>query len=230
RVSQTSGKADPGPAAYTGQYSDVLLATVLVGHHVADDARWRLELVQFLAGLGINRLQIAFQRAVEHDTARRGQGTRPHREQLRIGPDDLAGLAVPGNEVAHIGLASRREHRQGRPDIRLARRVAHSDRLVIHADVVGRHVEQLGLRRIGRRLLVLRSQRRRADAGGVVILAARLGRVFRHDRWPTVVRRVLVHVDAGGPVDLRIVLFGNQKLTGLAVQRVAETVAIKVGQ
>ena len=96
--------------------------------------------------------------------------------------------------------------------------------------MVGRHVEKLGVRRIGRRLFVLRSQRRRADAGGVVILAARLRRVFGDDRWPTVVRRVLVHVDAGGPVDLRIVLFRNQKLTGLAVQRVAEPVAIKMGQ
>src|SRR5205823_14646081 len=58
RVGQTSGKANPGPAAYTGQHGDVLLATVLVGHHVADDARWRLELVKFFAGLGINRLQV----------------------------------------------------------------------------------------------------------------------------------------------------------------------------
>ena len=55
RIGETSGKADPGPAAYTGQHGDVLLATVLVGHHVADDTRWRLELVQLLAGLGINR-------------------------------------------------------------------------------------------------------------------------------------------------------------------------------
>ena len=230
RVGQTSGKANPGPAADPGQHGDVLLATVLVGHHVADDARWRLELVKFFAGLGINRLQVPFQRAVEHHTARRSQGTRPHREQLRIGPDDLSGLAVPGNEVAHVGLASRREHRQGRPDIGLARRVAHLERLVVHADVVRRHVEQLGFRRIGRRLLVLRSQRRRADARRVVIRAARLRRVFAHDRGTTVVRRVLVHVNAGGPVDLRIEFFRNQKLTGLAVQCVAKTVAIKVGQ
>src|SRR6516165_7338845 len=49
RVGETSRKANAGPAADTRQHRDVLLAAMLVGHDVADDARWRLELVKFLA-------------------------------------------------------------------------------------------------------------------------------------------------------------------------------------
>ena len=48
-----------------------------------------------------------------------------------------------------------RIHGQRCADIGLTRGVADLERLVIHADVVGRHVEELGLRRVGRRLLVL---------------------------------------------------------------------------
>src|SRR4029078_6654001 len=122
------------------------LSAVLIGRDVADDAGRSLELVELLAGLGVDGLQIAFERAVEHHAAGWREGTRPHRELLLDRPDDLAGPGVPGDEVAHVGFALRRIHRQRRPDIRLTRRVAHPERLVVHADVVGRHVEQAGVR------------------------------------------------------------------------------------
>src|SRR5262249_7071113 len=93
--SQASSKTDAGPAADAGQDRNVLLATVLIGGHVSDDAGRRLEPVEFLARLGVDGLEIAFERAVEHHAARGGQGTRPDREQFFVGPDDLAGLGVP---------------------------------------------------------------------------------------------------------------------------------------
>src|SRR5215470_2373332 len=63
-IRQPGGKTDTRPAADAGQNRDVLLATVLIGRHVSDDAGRRLELVEFLAGLGVDGLQIAFERAV----------------------------------------------------------------------------------------------------------------------------------------------------------------------
>src|ERR1041385_8020794 len=59
RVGQPGRKADAGPAADAREHRDVQLAAVLVGHHVADDAGRSLELVKLLAGLGIDRLEIA---------------------------------------------------------------------------------------------------------------------------------------------------------------------------
>src|SRR5262245_60271902 len=54
---EPGGKTDAGPAADAGQDRNVLLAAMLIGGHVADDAGWRLELVEFLARLGINCLE-----------------------------------------------------------------------------------------------------------------------------------------------------------------------------
>ena len=39
---------------------------MLVGHHVADDAGGRLEFVELLACLGVDGLEIAFERSVKH--------------------------------------------------------------------------------------------------------------------------------------------------------------------
>ena len=189
-----------------------------------------LELVELLARLGVDRLEVAFQRAVEDDAAGSRQSARPDRELLRIRPDDLAGLAVPGDEVAHVAVARRRIHRQGRADIGLPRGVAHLERLVIHADVVGRHVEELGLGRIGRRLLILGAQSRRADALGVDVLAIGLGRHRLDADRPSVVRRRLIHVDPGGPVHLRVELVGDEQFAGVAIERIAEAVAIEMRQ
>src|SRR6478672_12788801 len=46
----------------------------------------------------------------------------------------------------------------------------------------------------------------------------------------TLGRRALVHVDAGSPVDLRVVLFCDQQFAGGTVQRIAEAVAVEMGQ
>src|SRR3974390_560494 len=75
-IRQTRSEADAGPAADAREDRDILLAAMVIGHHIADDARRRLELVEFLAGLGVDGFEITLQRSVEHDPARRRPGGR----------------------------------------------------------------------------------------------------------------------------------------------------------
>src|ERR1700736_1450052 len=60
RLCQAGRETDARPAADTRKHRDILLSVVLIGRHVANDARRRLELVEFIAGLGVHRFQIAF--------------------------------------------------------------------------------------------------------------------------------------------------------------------------
>src|SRR5262249_34652666 len=101
RRQETSREPDSSPAADARQDRDVLLAVMLIGRDVADDAGRRLELVEFLARLGVDGFEISFESAVEHDAAGCRQSARPHRERLLHRPDDLPGARVPGYEVAH---------------------------------------------------------------------------------------------------------------------------------
>ena len=66
---QTGRKTDACPAADAGEHRDILLAIVLIGHDVADNAGRRLEFEEFIARCGVNCFQIAFKRAVEDDIA-----------------------------------------------------------------------------------------------------------------------------------------------------------------
>src|SRR5713226_1242603 len=92
---EARGKADAGPTADAGEHADVLLAFVLPGIHVADDAGGRLELVQLLADVvGIDALQVALERAVARDAARRDQRAAPDRELLGLRLHDLAGTRI----------------------------------------------------------------------------------------------------------------------------------------
>src|SRR6185437_15908577 len=54
RVGQACGKADAGPATNAREDTDVLLALVLVGEHVADDARGGFVFIELLAILLID--------------------------------------------------------------------------------------------------------------------------------------------------------------------------------
>src|SRR5690242_8914867 len=66
RLGQAGCEADTGPAANAGQDGNELPAAVFIGRDVADDAGRGLELVELLARLGVDRLEVAFQRSVEH--------------------------------------------------------------------------------------------------------------------------------------------------------------------
>src|SRR5437667_8603827 len=79
-IRQAGGKTDTCPAADAGQNRHVLLAAMLIGRHVSNDAGRRLELVEFLARLGVDGFEIAFERTVEHHASSRCQSTRPDRE------------------------------------------------------------------------------------------------------------------------------------------------------
>src|SRR5579883_1116814 len=88
RLLQPRRHADSGPAADAGEHADVLLATVLISEHVADDSRRAVEFPQQLPGARVHRLQPAIEGAVERDAAGCREHARPDREALRIRPYD----------------------------------------------------------------------------------------------------------------------------------------------
>src|SRR6185436_485513 len=109
---QACRETDAGPAANSRINADVLLALMLIRKNVSDDAGGRLELEQFLVDvLGIDALQIAFQRAIASNYTCSRQHTAPDRELLRLGLHDLARVCIPDYKVAHVLLAGRRIHR-----------------------------------------------------------------------------------------------------------------------
>ena len=91
--------------------------------------------------------------------------------------------------------------------------------------MVGRHVEEPGLRREGGRLLVFRTERGGANPLRVLILALGLGTVLLDDLGPAG-----LHVDMRGPIDLRVELLGHQQRAGLAVEGVPKTIAVEVDE
>src|SRR5882762_111634 len=132
------------PAADSGEHGDVLLAVgPQIGHRVADDPGGCLELPQQRAGGRIDRLEPAFHRAVEHDAGRRRQRPAVRRQVLLHFPFRLADGGIPRDEPAAV-TARARVHAHDRADVRLTGRVLHLYALVVHADVVGGDVEQLG--------------------------------------------------------------------------------------
>src|ERR1700740_2692710 len=82
RIGQTGRETDTGPAADAGQHGNELPAAMLIGRDVADDAGWGLELVEFLARFGIDCLEVAFERSIEHHAAGGRECAGPHGELL----------------------------------------------------------------------------------------------------------------------------------------------------
>ncbi len=121
-----------------------------------------------------------------------------------------------------------REHGQRGADVGLTSGVRNLEGFVVHAHVVRRDVEHAGLRREARRLLVLRTESRRADALRVEVGTVLRGRVLVDDVRTAVVRLGRIHLDARRPVHDRIILLGDEKLTGVTVEGVGKTVTIEV--
>src|SRR5262245_42622896 len=96
--------------------------------------------------------------------------------------------------------------------------------------MIGRHIDEARDRRKRCWLLVFAAKGGRTDTFRVHILAVLLGGVLRHHHWPPVSLGVLVHIDLGSPVDLGIELFRYQQLASDAIERIAETIAIKMNQ
>ena len=201
---------------------------------VADDARRGFEPVEFGTRIGVTDFQVAFQSAVDDYVTRCGDQAAPQGERFADIPRDVAGGRIPRRERTHVGaivlLASldimpRREDVQGRADVGLACGVLNLERLVGHAGVVAGDVDQLSLRRVGYRRLVLRSHGRGADqviigrAGLAIgtctlglVFTARLGGVLRID-----CRNAGLRIDTGGPVGGLVKLLGNQQFASFAV-------------
>src|SRR5882724_7395239 len=225
----TGGHADAGPATDARIHRNVLLLVrPRVAHRVADDARGGLELPEFLAGLGVNRLEPAFHRAVEDQAAGGRHCAAVSREVLLDLPFHGAGHGIPGDETATIA-ARAREHPHDGAHVGLACRILDLDALVVHADVVGRHVEQAGNRRIRRRLLILEADRRGADALGVLLRGGPvLGILLRYAGGDHTLDRgagALAH----GPVD-RAVGIGDDHLAVGPVDGVTDAVTVEVGE
>ena len=212
-------------AAPAGDHGDVLLAVGFPGHRRGDDARTGLELPQDLAGLGVGGLQVAFRRAPEHQVAGGGQHATPQRGLVLDFPDDLAGLRVDRTQRADVAVV---DGLDGEAGAQVGRTLLVGDRLVpdLHAPLVGRDVEELGLRRVGHRHLVLAAQ----EAGGRehdrALLAVRASRRVARAVFGDVVGTTGLQVDAGGPGLLLDEGEGVQQLAGLRVIDVEEAVAV----
>ena len=116
-----------------------------------------------------------------------------------------------------------REHAQRRADIGLACRIGHFIRLVIHAHMVGWHIEQVRTRGIRRWLLILTTERGGTNTHCVNIWTILVGAVFAHD-----LRSSGFHINMSRPVHRWVKFLGNQQLTRHTVHRVGETVAVKM--
>src|SRR5690242_9716505 len=209
------------PAAHSGEHGDVLLAIGSeIRHRVPDDARRALELPQQRAGRRVDGLEPAFHRAIEHDAARGRQRAAIRGQVLLDLPLDLPDGRIPRDEAAAV-TARAGEHAHDRADVGLSRRVLHFHALVVHADVVDGDVEELGLRRVSGRLLILEADRGGADTLGVLLRGGPELRIANRDA-----RR---QVDLRRPVD-RPEGLGHEHLAVRPIERVAEAVAVEVHQ
>src|SRR5262249_16820855 len=84
-----------------GDHGDVLLAIKLVGDRPLADPGPGVELPQFLAGFGIERLEPALDIAVEDEPAARRQGAAHERQFLFAAPDPLLVDRIPRHHFAH---------------------------------------------------------------------------------------------------------------------------------
>src|SRR5206468_7078537 len=157
-------------AAPAGDDGDVLLALVLPGDRRRDDARAGLELPDDLAALRIGRLQVALGRAPENEVAAGGQHAAPQRRVVLRLPDDRAALLVDGAQRADVVVMQRLD---GEAGAEVGRALLVGDRFVpdLHRPLVARHVEELGVRRVGHRHLVLAAEERRRREHHIALLA-----------------------------------------------------------
>src|SRR5262245_37779588 len=142
---------------------DILLAILLVGDRTLADPGPGVELPQFLAGFGIERLEPALDIAVEDKAAACRQGAAQERQLLFAAPDPLLTDRIPRHHFAHEATWT------GLVEIE---RLVELERALlpfflltdeIHAEIEGRDVDQTGLRVIGHRLPVFAPEQVRAD-------------------------------------------------------------------
>jgi hypothetical protein len=134
-------------AAVAGLDADVLLAVHLPGDRHRDHAGAGLELPQLLAVLGVESLDVAVRGAGEQQAAGGGQGAGPQRELLLVLPGDLAGLRVDGAQDADV-VVKQLLDAEALAQVGGAGLVGDLLGPVVHRPVVGRDVEQAGVRAV----------------------------------------------------------------------------------
>src|SRR5512144_1602155 len=144
-------------AAPAGDHGHVLLAVLLPGDGRADDAGAGVELPQLLAGLGVEGLQVALGGPGEDQAAVGGEDAAPVHAPVVSLPDDLPGGGLDGLERADVVLEHRLDDEAG---AQVGRPLLVGDGLVpdVHAPLVGRDVEQVGVLAVGHRVPVLAAQ------------------------------------------------------------------------
>ena len=155
-----------------------------------------------------------------------GQHTAPQRSSIRDFPLDLAGGRVHGAQGTDVAF---RRGLDGEASAQIGGTLLVADRLVpdFHAPVIGRHIEVVGVRAVGHRLLVLAAQEGRHGKHRRTLLA--FGGVVRRARAVVgdILRTTGVQVDALGPRDTGDEREGIQQLAGGGV--VDEEEAVTVG-
>src|SRR5574343_53307 len=208
----------------TGRHGDHLLAILFPGNRRRNDAGAGLEGPQFLAGLGVNTLQVAFRGAVEHQATSGCQNATPQRGVVLVFPDDLAGSRIDGTQCADVVFV---QGLDGEASAQVGSALLVGNRFVpdVHGPFVGRDVEQPSLLAIGDLLLVLAAQEGRGSEHNLALLAVASARVARTVRV-VIDRTAGLQVDALGPGDLLDEREGVEQLAVGAVVHEEETVTV----
>ena len=193
-----------------------------VGDGVADDARRGMEPIQNLPRLHVHRSEPAVQRPVESHTASGGQRPTIVLERVIDDPLGLTRERIEGNEPPTRIAASGSKHAQGRSDVRKAGLVLDAESLIIHTDMVGSHVEELGPRIVRGGLVVLSAHSGWANVLDVDVGLGHLARVYDGTTCP--------HVDLLRPVHRRIKFVRSEKLAVAAIKHIGEAIAVKMGE
>src|SRR3954471_12827667 len=168
-----------GPSADARPDGDTLLAVGSEeGDRVSDDTGGQLSLEQKFAGARVDRLEPSVQGPVEDYVARGRERAAPDGEALPDAPFLRAGGGIPRDELPAVHAGPRAGHRElngwaeaalldsfgsGEPrrldlhagaDKWRAREIDRLEPLVVHAELIRRHVEQLRARGERRRLLI----------------------------------------------------------------------------
>ena len=186
-------------AAIADHDRHILLALHAVAHGRRDDAGLRLEVPQLGACAGVERLEIAGAVALEHQIARRRQGTAIPRAIIGDFPRRLLRHRIPGDQLALQRCLDRLE---------LGPIIGNRTRIDGDAQVPGafaafkaflilielrhflrRQIDQTSARAIAHRVPVVGAQRRRHHQRTGLAIAR-----FRHFD-----RAAGLHVNAGGP-------------------------------
>ena len=157
---------------------------------------------------------------MEHHVAFGAQWPAVGLEGFVVGPLGLSRCRIKRNDPPTNIPVVRGVHVDERSYIGEPTFVLHGERLVVHADVVGRRIEQLGARIVGDRLHVLGAHRGGADLFDVDIGPGHLGRIDD--------RPARLHVDFFRPVHAWIELARLEKLPVAAIDEIGEAVAIEM--